>query len=676
MQKIINKIPKLLDDIKSMTAVMMIFTAIFISIFHIIVNINTNDSNIKLENRFNKLSVGWDIEYSDGSVESSKVLPYWIKIEPDESITLVRTIPHYYDHYNSIVTRNYHQRLKIYINNSIVYTFPKPGTVTSTSIITDDWNLIHFKEGVRGQEVRIKFQTDNQGFEGYIDAPFIGEDNAIIGYLRSKYALPYVLSYSIALLGLLILTVASIFTKHVLDRGQALLALVFICAGIWFSDRSKMPVFVVGSNIKFFLAFLCLLMISVLLFLHMDIRFKNQNKTVINTLSFLDAFFLITLFILVASNTYSVHHIIKYVYLSILITCLYFVFLLCQTAFGKGSKSLSLVEQNATKIEFYAAVATIVLSLLSILWDAISSNNWNTSQRDWSGVGNLQMIAINVFALAQLIIVLYRGYHGTLEREVMNKKLHDSQLELMMGQIQPHFIFNTLSSIRTLIKIDPEVAYDMVYDFSNYLRANVDNITNLDGIKFSSEVDHIKSYVGIELVRFGNRLNVEYDIQESNFTVPPLSIQPLVENAIKHGVCKRIEGGTVWLKSYSDANSFIVEIKDDGVGIEPERLKQILSYESSYTDLSNTDKANETLKQTLDISLIRDDSGKLMHLEDVPLPAVNPIGNGSEAHVSTGLKNIILRLKEISNATVEITSQVNHGTTMRVFFPKDYNQPV
>ena len=130
------------------------------------------------------------------------------------------------------------------------------------------------------------------------------------------------------------------------------------------------------------------------------------------------------------------------------------------------------------------------------------------------------------------------------DRTLVTQRLQESQLELMMGQIQPHFIFNTLSSIRTLVMVDPPIAYDMIYDFSNYLRANVDNVTNLEGIPFASEVSHIKSYVNIEKVRFGDRLSMEYDIQIDSFIVPPLSIQPLVENAIKHGVCRKPEGGT------------------------------------------------------------------------------------------------------------------------------------
>ena len=247
------------------------------------------------------------------------------------------------------------------------------------------------------------------------------------------------------------------------------------------------------------------------------------------------------------------------------------------------------------------------------------------------------MFAVIVFATFHLIVLIYNSYYGVLESESVQKQLHDSQLQLMMGQIQPHFMFNTLSSIRTLIKIDPDEAYDMVYNFSNYLRANVDNLTNLSGIQFAAEVSHIQSYVNIEKVRFGERLSVKYEIQESEFIVPPLSIQPLVENAIKHGVCQKPEGGTVCLRSYQDGNNYIVEVEDDGIGIPASKLEAI--------------RTGVTINSEGDVQ-------------------ANLTGNGSEIHESTGMRNIMTRLKEMSNATLEITSEEGKGTLMKVTFPQ------
>ena len=246
-------------------------------------------------------------------------------------------------------------------------------------------------------------------------------------------------------------------------------------------------------------------------------------------------------------------------------------------------------------------------------------------------------------------------------------------MELMMGQIQPHFIFNTLSSIRTLVRVDPDIAYQMLYDFSNYLRANVDNVTNMDGIPFSSEVEHIKSYVNIESVRFGDRLNVEYDIGPKEFIVPPLSIQPLVENAIKHGVCQKLEGGTVWLRSYEEPDCYVVEIDDDGIGFDQEAASAMMAlYEEddNKVGMESNAVATKIIQDLMQHMNLKDENGDPIKLGG-PVKRQDLSGNGSEAHKSSGMRNIFLRLREMTDADIDIESQVGKGTKIKVSFPKN-----
>ena len=152
------------------------------------------------------------------------------------------------------------------------------------------------------------------------------------------------------------------------------------------------------------------------------------------------------------------------------------------------------------------------------------------------------------------------------------RKNKEAEIRLMMSQIQPHFIYNTLSSISTLIQIDPEKAEKALDDFTEYLRTNLAALSETHSILFSDELRHIKTYLSLEQVRFGERLNVVYDIQETDFLVPPLSIQPLVENAVKHGILQKLEGGTVTLRTRKEANGYVVEIIDDGVGFDPDAI--------------------------------------------------------------------------------------------------------
>ena len=149
------------------------------------------------------------------------------------------------------------------------------------------------------------------------------------------------------------------------------------------------------------------------------------------------------------------------------------------------------------------------------------------------------------------------------------KKTKEAEIKLMMSQIRPHFIYNALSSISVLIETDPKKAQKGLDNFTEYLRTNLSSLSSTHLIPFSDELKHIQVYLSLEEMRFEERLNVVYDIQDADFLVPPLSIQPLVENAVKHGIMQRIEGGTITLKTYQTEHAHIVEIADDGVGFDP-----------------------------------------------------------------------------------------------------------
>lgn len=170
------------------------------------------------------------------------------------------------------------------------------------------------------------------------------------------------------------------------------------------------------------------------------------------------------------------------------------------------------------------------------------------------------------------ILFLFLNVEKNIRLEEDEKKLHEANIRIMMSQIQPHFIYNTLSSISTLITMNPYDAQKALDDFTDYLRANFSALTQTKLVSFRDELMHIKTYVNLEKYRFNDRLNMVYDIQVIDFPVPPLTIQPLVENAIKHGILKKIEGGKVTLRTYEDKNAYYVEIEDDGVGFDMEKI--------------------------------------------------------------------------------------------------------
>lgn len=148
----------------------------------------------------------------------------------------------------------------------------------------------------------------------------------------------------------------------------------------------------------------------------------------------------------------------------------------------------------------------------------------------------------------------------------------EQRIQIMMSQIQPHFLFNTLSTIQALCRIDPEKASETTEKFGTYLRMNIDSISQSSLIPFRKELEHTRIYADIEMMRFPY-IHISYDIKEDNFELPALSIQPMVENAIRHGVRGRYNG-SVKVMTRGEENEIVISVIDNGKGFDPEGTEE------------------------------------------------------------------------------------------------------
>ena len=159
-----------------------------------------------------------------------------------------------------------------------------------------------------------------------------------------------------------------------------------------------------------------------------------------------------------------------------------------------------------------------------------------------------------------------------------------TELSFLQAQIKPHFLYNSLSVIAALSTKEPERAKELLYDLSDYLRGSF-NFENYAGLTpLTSELSTVKAYISIEKERFRGKLNVEYEVDESiDISVPMLAIQPLVENAIRHGIIKKPKGGTVKLTIKKVDDDVVITVEDNGVGFPKEKIFEILHLEDSST---------------------------------------------------------------------------------------------
>ena len=202
--------------------------------------------------------------------------------------------------------------------------------------------------------------------------------------------------------------------------------------------------------------------------------------------------------------------------------------------------------------------------------------------RLWSLAAGLPLISLLGELLLPNLTLSYPGYALALffmyielqrlqERALMAEKLElaESRTQLLSGQIRSHFIFNSLAAIGELCYEDPKLAQKAIADFSTYLRGNMNAVGDVKLVSFDSEVSNIKSYVGLEQMNPTTPFDVEWDLQATRFTLPPLVVEPLVENAVVHGVSTRREGGLIQIRSWEEDDAYKVSVHDNGVeGVE------------------------------------------------------------------------------------------------------------
>lgn len=199
--------------------------------------------------------------------------------------------------------------------------------------------------------------------------------------------------------------------------------------------------------------------------------------------------------------------------------------------------------------------------------------------------------------------------------EHLKSQVEFEQSNMLLSQIRSHFFYHTLNSLQALIVLQPDEAYKMVDDFSRYMRFNLDSITLEDGLcTFKEEIRSVRAYTDINQKQLGDRLKMNYEIPDIDFKIPVLTIQPIVENAILHGIKPKVGGGTVIVRLEEMEDCMRVTIEDDGVGFE----------------------VNET-----------------------------------KLNQSVGMKNVRKRLEHFEGCTIQFESQIEVGTKVVLSYPKD-----
>ncbi|MCR5467940.1 MAG: histidine kinase [Lachnospiraceae bacterium] len=225
-----------------------------------------------------------------------------------------------------------------------------------------------------------------------------------------------------------------------------------------------------------------------------------------------------------------------------------------------------------------------------------------------------------IMCIALMVFIVYMLERVENQRRFLTQKskLAEAELNLMIQQVQPHFMYNVFNSIYYLCESDPKTAQEAIGEFSDYFRANLGALTSSEPISIEKEIDSVKGYVSLEKLRFEDRLNVDYDLQvEDSFLIPPLAVRSLVENSVKHGVDKTDHPLHVTVATREYPDRYEIVVSDDGPGYR-------------YGVFSDNERK----------------------------------------HI--GIENLRRRLELISGGTLEISGQPNKGTVAVITLKKEY----
>jgi two-component system LytT family sensor kinase len=234
-----------------------------------------------------------------------------------------------------------------------------------------------------------------------------------------------------------------------------------------------------------------------------------------------------------------------------------------------------LIRKRDWRLPAFSLLCIIAILLCELLRSAIAHTGLLFAlQMKWMPLPPWIWVAVYATTLFATVlpIKVWNSNRNERKLEQQQLRLNEARLAALSRQINPHFLFNTLNSVTSLIRQDPEQARQVVYKLSNILRRLLRQQENLTALR--EELSFIDDYLAIEMVRFGAKLRVVKDIDPAtlDMLVPSMLLQPIVENSIRHGLASKVDGGTVKLRSRLIGGKFQILVEDDGVGIPESKL--------------------------------------------------------------------------------------------------------
>lgn len=524
------------------------------------------------ENDISFLEKNWAWVKPDGSevpVSGRRKVP----VKAGEPLIIKGKVPEDMDRGMDLCFRSTLESVRVWLDGRLVYTYgiqEEPDRV---------WNNIYISASHAGQEIMIEKICPYGVYKGQIHSFLWGNYQDVQEYLVSRYMPDYVIGLILLIIGVLIIPAAVILKS----RGYAgkmgiYLGIFTILLAAWICGESRIPTqYWLSGSMETSCVILMLAPIVYLLYLEerTEKRYQKGHRLVL-AIAGISAVVNISMHLLGIAD---VVETLPVTHLVIFLVTGFTIYEWCrewtrQRKSG-GNIPLRVLKLMGTVGMLLAVVAECIIFYLD----------------EYSSTGSHIQAAMLVY-----IAILLVGYFNTSLEQMKNAEaatlaLKENQLRMMVSQIQPHFLYNTLIAIQELCYTDPEKAADTIVTFADYLRGNMNFLEEESLIRFNRELRHVQNYMEIQKVRFGDELNFVQEIRCIDFMIPPLSVQPIVENAVQHGVRGRAGSGTVKLTVYRQERSVLIIIEDDGAGFDTEADRE----EKGFSAIGNVERRIKVL---------------------------------------------------------------------------------
>lgn len=489
-----------------------------------------------------------------------------------------------------------HHNTEVYVGDECVYTV-KASQSDTFSTTGGTWVMIPLYDDDIGKEIRVLFTPIYKNYRE--DAPefLLGSEIAVHNFTLHRALPALVLCLCAVFAGVLLICLAVYHNVKGSFNGRLYaLGLLAISAGLWRFSYDRVAYMLFENREVFIYTLSIVSLMTTALSMLNSIKTSEKGKNLIRICSCCYSVIYILQLSLQAFGIADLRQTLKAIHLTIIVSAATFTANSIIVLF-KSSK------QEKRRLDFSWLFGLGVAIDLLIYYSA-----------DASFKMVFTLIAILAYSVYEGVSLLFTYIEQKNAFEEMETQLTLSRTTTMMSQIRSHFVFNILNAISGMCKYDPEMADDTVVRFARYLRNNIDIMEKDGNIPFKTDLRQVEDYVALEQVRFGDKIEFYTDIEADDFSVPPLILQPVVENAIKHGVSKKQGNGTIILRTRDIGKSIVITVEDDGVGFDMAEL---------------------------------------------------------EKEKSVGIRNIRFRLKHLVNGTLNIASEVGKGTTVTITIPKE-----